>query len=88
MADYEIPIFSMVWYNKYEYLKHDVFLWNNKKKMNWIMNNLKFCESFDVCMDNIIYHSIWDVIYMRILCTESNKMDNKTQSLQCERSFP
>ena len=27
-------------------------LWNNKKKINRIMKKLKFCESFDVYMDN------------------------------------
>ena len=31
------------------------------------MKKLKFCESFDVYMDNIEYFSFGDIIYMRVL---------------------
>ena len=56
MADYEITLFSMVRHSKYEYLFLDLFMysfWNNKKKINRIIKNLKFCESFDAYMNNI-----------------------------------
>ena len=33
------------------------------------MNKLKFCESFDVYMDNIEFFPISDIVCMRILCT-------------------
>ena len=32
--------------------------WNNKNKINYILKKRKFCESFDVYMDNIEYFSI------------------------------
>ena len=44
-------------------------LWNNKKKINQIMNKLKFYESFDVYTDNTEFFPIWDIAYMRTLCT-------------------
>ena len=40
MADYVIIIFSMVCYNKYEYLQHDVFPLERLKKINCIMKKL------------------------------------------------
>ena len=40
MVDYVIIIFSMVRYNKYEYLQHDVFPLERSKKINSIMKKL------------------------------------------------
>ena len=40
MLDYVIIIFSMVRYNKYEYLQHDVFPLERSKKINSIMKKL------------------------------------------------
>ena len=40
-VDCTIIIFSMVCYNKYEYLQHDVFPLERLKKINCIMKKLK-----------------------------------------------
>ena len=46
MTDYESFHFFLVCNMMYS-------LWNNKKKIKRIIKKLKFCESFDVSMDNI-----------------------------------
>ena len=45
---------------------------NDKKKIKLIMKKHKFCEFFDAYIDNIEYFSIWDINYMKILCTEQS----------------
>ena len=36
------------------------------------MKKLKFYESSDVYIDNIEFFPIWDIVYMRTLCTATN----------------
>ena len=54
MVDYVIIIFSMVRYNKYEYLQHDLFPLERQKKINCIMKKLNlFLQWFDTKSMNV-----------------------------------
>ena len=48
MVDYVIIIFSMVCYNKYEYLQHDVFPLERLKKINCIVKKLNLFYYYGV----------------------------------------
>ena len=48
MVDYAIIIFSMVCYNKYEYLQHDVFPLERLKKINCIMKKLNLFNYYSL----------------------------------------